>query len=210
MMSFKSVSFIHIPKTAGTSFRKAAENYFSQNEIVRNYGPRSPETHESIRALDLKKDQYPLVKLMGKLPHKFYGGHVNFNETCAFTPVSQIVTFIRNPVDQVISHYGHFKRWYGYEKGIEEFVKSKVYQNLQTRYLSSVDITMLGLVGVTEYYDESLELFNNRFGCEFNSLVMKRNEEKEDQSQDLKSLIHSHNKNDIELYEKGLKILIYL
>ena len=36
--------FIHIPKTAGTSFRVAAENHLGKGRTVRDYGSKAPYT----------------------------------------------------------------------------------------------------------------------------------------------------------------------
>lgn len=39
-----SLFFVHIPKTAGTSFRQGAEKYFSSERIVYDYGANSKVT----------------------------------------------------------------------------------------------------------------------------------------------------------------------
>ena len=202
-MNKQPISFIHIPKTAGTSFRKAAEKYFPEKSIIRNYGPKSPETHEKIRALDLASDRYPLVSFMEDATWAFYCGHVNFNETCAFSKVGRVVTFVRDPVDQVISHYSHFKRWYGYQKSIEDFVQTRSTQNLQSKYLSSVDINMLGLVGITEQFNESIEIFNRAFNCNFEVMRQNANNLKREYDENLKSLIREVNQDDITLYNRA-------
>ncbi len=36
------IFFVHIPKTAGTSFRLGAESYFGRERIVYDYGKGSP------------------------------------------------------------------------------------------------------------------------------------------------------------------------
>lgn len=205
-MKKEPISFIHIPKTAGTSFRRAAEKYFPEKSIIRNYGPKSPETQEGIRLLDLGKDQYPLVRFMNSVSWDFYCGHVNFNETCAFSQVNRVVTFVRDPVEQVISHFSHFKRWYGYQKSIEDFVQARTTQNLQSKYLSSVDIRMLGLVGITEKFDESVEIFNKTFDCQFEVMHQNANDLRKEYDKDLKALIRECNQDDLILYENALEL----
>ncbi len=200
------ISFIHIPKTAGTSFRRAAEKYFPEKDLIRNYGPNSPETHEQIRQLDLSKDQYPLVRFMNSSDWGFYCGHVNFNDTCAFSPVHHVVTFLRDPIEQVISHYSHFQRWYGYQKSIEDFVRTRSTQNLQSKYLSSVDIRLLGLIGITEKFDESVEIFNKKFDCQLEVMRQNANDLKQEYDKDLKNLIRECNQDDLTLYESALTL----
>ena len=39
-----SLFFVHIPKTAGTSFRKACENYFGTPYSAYDYSPNSSDT----------------------------------------------------------------------------------------------------------------------------------------------------------------------
>ena len=41
--------FVHIPKTAGTSFRQAAESRFGLSRVLRDYGPNSDATSDTIK-----------------------------------------------------------------------------------------------------------------------------------------------------------------
>ena len=51
--------FIHISKTAGSSFRVAAERYFGKEHVFYDYGPKANETNPDIRTLDYeKRDRY--------------------------------------------------------------------------------------------------------------------------------------------------------
>ena len=47
--------FIHIPKTAGSSFRVAAEQYFGSEATYFDYGNGSKETSESIETVNAEK-----------------------------------------------------------------------------------------------------------------------------------------------------------
>ena len=46
-----SFVFVHIPKTAGTSFRLGADQYFGEKMVCRDYGPKAPETSEDEQSI---------------------------------------------------------------------------------------------------------------------------------------------------------------
>lgn len=156
--------FVHIPKTAGTSFRTAAESSFGTTKVLRDYGPESEATSRSVmqevyetndkngvmRAFE--SDQ--AVLLAGHFPVQKYGRLIGLQNT---------VTIFRDPVEQVISHYRHAVVHHGYEDSLLAFAERKGIRNIQTRFLFNLDPALIGIVGLTESYRDSLALINERW-----------------------------------------------
>jgi hypothetical protein len=81
-----------------------------------------------------------------------------------------MVTFLRDPVQRVLSEFSHFKRNHAYKGTLEDFYSWNRNKNTQARMLGNVPRQALGLVGIAEHYEESLVLFTHRFGLELPSV----------------------------------------
>jgi len=127
---------LHIPKTAGTSFRISAEHYFGPWNVVCDYGEKSPATSEEIRTAFYEKKDFDLLR--SKVSQKkFFTGHFSLAKYREHFPESPVVTFFRDPVKRV--------------------------RNRQACVLSGVNPIDLDFYGITENYEESLLKFNKRY-----------------------------------------------
>ncbi len=157
---------LHIPKTAGTSFRISAEHYFGPWNVVNDYGERSPATSEEIKTAFYEKKDFEL--LYSKVTQKkFFTGHFSLAKYREHFPESPVVTFFRDPVKRVISEYVHFTTHYGFEGSLREFYRKDQFRNRQSRVLSGVSPMELDFYGLTEKYEESLCKFNARYSTNF-------------------------------------------
>ncbi|MGS2744295.1 hypothetical protein ACU6TU_12000 [Halomonas sp. LS-001] len=157
--------FIHIPKTAGTSFRLGAEAYFSRERIVYDYGPDSDETSSLVQA-SLYVDQPDFWQFRQALFAEnpaMVAGHVSAGRFVSLLGVENTVAFVREPLQRIASEYGHFVRNMNYQGSFREFYSRPAMHNRQRKALQGVNIEALGLLGVTERYSESLEMLNARF-----------------------------------------------
>ena len=200
--------FIHISKTAGSSFRVAAERYFGKEHVFYDYGPKANETNPDIKTLDYeKRDRYAAgMKIVEKA--KFLTGHISHPKYAPFIPAKNAITFVRDPIQQVRSHYEHFTRHHRYKRSFTEFVNEPRFKNVQYKAFQGTWPDAIGFIGLTERYNESLALINKMYSIDIQGLDINKNTEKKSSSYELSdeevALIKKHNKEDFKLYEYAL------
>jgi len=176
--------FVHIPKTAGTTFAAILERNFRPSRIVSVY-PNFGISEAELRALpDESRRAMECVK-----------GHFDYGIHRALRRPFRYVTFLRHPVEQLRSRYNHMRSSRSHplhhlaRQGIslEEFVRVSP-DNYQTRTLAGIeprpgqgypvlterDLEQVkanveehfGLVGIAERFDPSLILARRSLGLE--------------------------------------------
>lgn len=195
------IAFVHIPKTAGTSLRKGFHEYFDKNVILQNYGGQENETTPWLKELLPLDNPFSFLQNFNEAGCQVYLGHFYLKNCITVFPHSNFLTMLRNPVDQVISHFNHFKRWHGYQGDIVNFIKSPQFKNIQASYLKQSRLSLLGFVGITEKYNESVDFINSLY----NVGIFKRKENVNSKSyveidDDIKELIVNENTKDVSVY----------
>ena len=158
--------FVHIPKTAGTSFRLGAEQYFSRERIVYDYGADSDKTSSLVQTLlyTQQPDFWQFRRALFAENPAMVAGHVSAVRFVSLLGVENTVTFVREPLQRIASEYAHFVRNMNYQGSFREFYSHASMHNRQRNALQGVSLEAFGLLGVTERYSESLEMLNARFG----------------------------------------------
>lgn len=200
-----SLFFVHIPKTAGTSFRRGAETYFSPERIVYDYGPNAKVTSPFVKET-LHGDQPDFWQFRQALDNPaMIVGHVPIVRFVSLWGAENTVTFLREPLQRIVSEYAHFVRNMDYKGSFREFYLDPAMRNRQRRALNGVNLEAIGFIGLTERYPESLEMLNDRYAI--NILEREENQGKsrlddtyEIDEEDVVEL-ERLNKRDIELYQ---------
>jgi hypothetical protein len=199
--------FIHIPKTAGSSFRKAAEDYFGIDYTFYDYARQSVETHPKIIEFIYDKKDFFAAGSYITQHARFLSGHVHYVKYAPFFHPNNVITFIRSPEQQVRSHFEHFVRDKRYIGSFEAFIADKRYANVQSRILGGLGIQGYGFIGLTEDYETSIALINALYNTNFKALDLNKNKAKNQPSyiltQQELDLIHQHNKEDFALYAEA-------
>jgi len=222
--------FIHIPKTAGSSFRNMLYKQFDQeaiypnlNDIISNGGSYPP-----------LKDTSELVT-SGTHPFQLLMGHYPFHTGRLLPQKPKYIVFLRDPVKRAVSHLYHLKR-VGKEEfrtaPIDEIMEAARWQinNLQVRYMSGRNfrpgklylnddagkkalakakesIDKCDFVGLTEEFNGSIKLLEKMFDWNLGKKLKKNVAPRRHRKvpKDLYEEIKALNELDIELYEYAKK-----
>jgi hypothetical protein len=182
------VIFLHIPKTAGTSFARIIENNYSKSEFylatAGNVESRQYIMNSLNSFLKLPKREQDKIKIIkGHFP---YGLHEKMNWSDY-----KYVSFIRNPVERLFSEYYYIKDNPTHplsqlcnEISFEEYALSDDYhlQNQQIRMLAGFDALFETdmhrvyelaiknvssenfILGLTERFSDSLSMIGKALG----------------------------------------------
>lgn len=151
---------VHIPKCAGTSFRHILQALYGDH-LWLNYGTAF------VRA----QARAGLVPAGAQCIH----GHFFADTFDDLFPERQLITWLRHPVERVVSNYHHFLRSPDLRDDccrallerkltLREFAELDWMRNLATRYLAGKPLADFEFVGVAEKFLESLHVFGATVG----------------------------------------------
>lgn len=163
--------FLHIPKTAGNSFITCIYNSFLQKEIYPNYFEKTILNKGNYLANNNLFENYE-KRLIEKT---WLLGHFDINFARSIWPNAKIYTFLRDPVERIISNIYHLKTKNENFKEIDihdiltQFGPQMAFQqsrllgfDIKKRNWNTVkkNIENLHFLGITEQYQRSLNLLN--------------------------------------------------
>ncbi len=169
------IIYLHIPKTAGTSFRVSAENYFGESGILRDYGADSGDTSKDIIKSYYASEDLNSLRELG-LTRKLLCGHFSLPRYREVFPDSPIMTFFRDPMKRVVSEFVHFSNHYSFNGTLENFYRDPKFQNRQHHMLGGAKPTDLDFYGITEQYEKSLKMFNQRYATDLQVAELNKGE----------------------------------
>lgn len=208
---------LHIPKTAGTSFRNTLKKAYGEHEVVRLDIDPLKDT--------LKIEQAPYKKNKLKKKWSVIHGHFspeNLDKKMLLPEQVPFITWLRDPVERVISNFYYLEKRLKEEldeegkglnilskmqRSLTEYAQDEINRNRISKFLSGKPIESFLFVGIVEHYAEDL----NRLAqlLEWNSYeVLKQNVtgSKRDVSPEIREKIKSLNSEDVRIYEQALKM----
>ena len=214
---------LHLPKTGGNSFLQALEAAFGPG-LKQDYADMS--RIQAYLAGELAPESLAQAQSDILAPGmRCIHGHFL---PAKYLPLQRdhevrFVTWLRDPVERLVSHYYFFRRSYDpntagplfrriIEEGwsLERFCLSEEYRNLYSRYLWHFPYEAFDFIGLIEAYDEDLEYFSSRFlGRKLEALRLnaatdsERNERKIDPG--LRREIEDFHAQDVSLYRRALR-----
>jgi len=167
---------IHIPKAAGNSFRLLLQAGFGPR-MMRDYGDwagcRVPEAMERCRrrSLEMRSRRDELLEV-----YDVIHGHFAADKYLGLFPIEDFVAFFRDPYQQALSHYYFLLRnperdhpeeriFHEAKMSLHDYLAWDAFHDQQTQYLGTLSTDDLAMVGLSEEFYRSVELFNSMFGC---------------------------------------------
>ncbi len=201
------IVFIHVPKTAGSSFRDAAERYFGSSSVERDYGTDNPYTTDIVHETVYSNRIEALPAAMEQAFTRMLAGHFHAAKYLQlFTNRIRWCTFLRDPVQRVISEHRHMVVQNNYQQSLEYFCNTKAECNKQTRLLHGIEEEDLYFVGVAEHFRKSISSFNNLAGTRFKytktNIARKSLAEAYNVADHVLRTIEENNRDDLALYSK--------
>ncbi len=204
----KGLLFAHIPKTAGTSLRLAVQRHVKGWKVYADYDVDNPTTSRKIRKFYEDDDFSKISEING--PKTLLAGHFPITKYLPYYPIHRVISFVRDPVQRVISHFHDLQRRHGYAESLETFIKQRRFQNTQSRFFRGVPVEAVGFIGICEKYDESIDVINKVFNIEIPVTKYNTNKKKKDDQysppEEIVELVSQSNKADCELYDKALQL----
>ncbi|MGZ8245561.1 sulfotransferase family 2 domain-containing protein [Methylomagnum sp.] len=230
MASPDKIRFLHIPKSAGTSFSNCLRRLYKANRFKRN---------SFVFLGDFERDvqRYHALTETERSKLVFVSGHVPLMTGIQSIDGLPTITFLRDPVARVKSlcqHISEGKVWnVDANQNIDAYLADPCniwIDNLQTRTLlgnagyelpeasedaivaQALDIleNRLACFGITEYFDDSLLLFKHSLGWQSYPVYTKLNQKSEHRllqfSEAQSQAIRDRNRIDIKVYEAALRL----
>jgi hypothetical protein len=164
---------IHIPKTAGESFRARLRSTFGlrcMTDYDDYVGLDTPEfvTRRERRMVEMRVRKDELLR-----DYDVIHGHFIADKYIGLFPAAGFAAFFRDPYQQAMSHYQFLLRHPGMgdptvkifretRMGVLEFIAA--FPNVQSQFLGRSSVDDLAMVGVMEEYERSIALFEAVFG----------------------------------------------
>jgi len=156
------IVFVHIPKTAGTSFRQAALASFGEDAVVCDYGASSPATSACIREHLYEKQD--LDALRAALESKrIVAGHFCATKYLPVLPNAPLVTFVRDTVSRVESEFSHYRSIHGYEQSLATFVRTPEFRSKQRFFTRPLEPWHFDFIGRSDRFKSEIARFNAQF-----------------------------------------------
>jgi hypothetical protein len=165
--------FVHIPKTAGTSFRKTIEKN-EQVAMFYDYGEKSPESTPAL--LEKVRDDESLNETSVFFQNKLnvICGHVIFKKYAACVRTRDVLAIMRNPIERVVSEYQHLTRHANLSKNFTQFILSPQQINKQSKMLGGIDISSGAIIGLTSHYEQFLNLASQRLNVTLETSLLNK------------------------------------
>jgi len=213
---------VHLRKCAGTTFRTQLQSAF-QDRVLFDYGDEIgsswPSSIVKRAASEKKIINYSdiLVSHYNLIHGHFYKSKYDFIKV-----EKKYITFLRHPVQRVLSNYFYLKRNISRSNpdslivnklgfSLEEYIRDPDSCNLQAQYLESTNLDEFDFVGIVERYDESIQKLSANLGVYFERAnAANVNPKKQGDyklESDIKKLILKYNHIDYELYKRGIEKL---
>ena len=197
----KPYLFVHVPKTAGTSLKAGLTKEFTKEYVLFDYGKDSIFTSNAVKRYVYDNNDFYNLTLESPA---LICGHFYVKKYLHLSQYERLITFIRHPLARVISEFKHFRRHHDFDENIRVFAKKKRNVNVISNYFTGHPWQAFGFIGISEMYDESIEILNQFLDKSIKVEHINVAPEPQDEpfSSEDKKFILALNRKDCLLYEK--------
>ncbi|AQQ66945.1 hypothetical protein Mag101_04305 [Microbulbifer agarilyticus] len=204
------IVFVHIPKTAGTSFRIGAEKSFRRSQVLKDYGRGARATSSLLeKHVYSETDHWALRQSIVNGGVRFLTGHFHASKYAPLFDAACFVSFVRHPVQRLVSEYHHAQKYHDYQGDFQSFYRAPENTNRQARILRGIPLGAFGFLGITERYNESLHLINEIYSTKIGVLEKNRSESSLELSQSTLDELIKRNQRDVKLFEVASDMLTW-
>lgn len=214
---------VHLPKTAGMSFVAALEARYPSS-LLRDYADKPinvpvPERHAAVVAAGREiaaKDFAGVDCVHGHFMPVKYLPLAERQSLC-------FITWLRNPVDRLLSHYHFWRRDYQPQQAgalrrrmveedwtVERFCLGEEMRDFYQQFLWSFPVGKFSFIGITEHFESDLRYFGEHYLGMAPSPVKTNTGPNQGQAYpidaDFRHQIEQHHAKDMALYYEALQM----
>lgn len=208
---------LHIPKTAGTSFRNMLKQVYGEEAVVRF--DINQQGHIKINEEDFEEASVPngVVVL-----HGHFHAH-NFKKLVQLNRDVPWITWLRHPVDRVISNYYYLDGVLSsiikqsnralniqskMQRTLLEYAQSDIARNVISKFLKGIELEELAFIGLQESLDVDLPKLAHALDWSDQVEILQHNKtpSKRDISKEVRAQIAAWNTEDMKLYDAALEL----
>jgi hypothetical protein len=218
---------VHIPKTAGVSFRNLLKTVYGEGAVVFDYADRVLDPaalcHVDRAAWERTVRDPLIARLEAEPALRVVHGHFAAGKYFARFPAARRIVWLREPVARLVSHYqywrglphaGHglHRRLLEENLSLEEFASLDPMRDCMSRlFLDGAALEDFDFVGLQEHFDEDLAAATTLFGWPpLEALVENRTGSSAETLTALdpaaRRRLEDLNPADMDLYRLGLKL----
>ena len=214
---FPEIISLHIPKTAGTSFRNILKNVYGDDQVVRfDINEKGiVRINESL----YNKTSLPNVKVIH--------GHFVYNDLIQFFDLPQkhkLITWVRDPVTRVVSNFYYLESRlkelldeennnlniiHKLQKTLIEYSRSEINRNRQAKFLTGIPLEKFDFIGIHEHFNTEVNRLSKILNWNKEPEILFHNKTPENRpeiSAEILDEIYTLNLDDVKLYDEAIKI----
>lgn len=166
--------FVHIPKTAGTSFKNLLSKVYSPSETI--VIDSSEWYKDTVYSSIISRECLPGAQQIRPSSNiRYIVGHFNADRFIDLYPNATYITWVRDPIQRLISNYNYYLRsgvYYGEMKtekrkydiiDIETYTTHKHNLNIMCQQIN-IPLSKFKFIGIVERYEEEIIRFKELTG----------------------------------------------